>query len=255
MSVQMRRMQNVLDDLVQRVSPPPMQAHRSQGITLGVPDHPMAAEYSPTEPHLQHSGTYESGSSPVRGPTSPGFTFDVVKRSFTERGFDAPCATDSLEEDDVGQRHSIARSREIFQLSPALRTLLKDPVWELSGARAMRLIELFASGPGLMYPVIDVECLITEATGLFATIENIRVNGRPGNDDIHIGTLLNHDLTELKLVLAVSIVLEKKDADKLAERILHSMQDDLWISIWQASTLKTLTQVILLVSSATTFYN
>jgi hypothetical protein len=67
--------------------------------------------------------------------------------------------------------------------------------------------------------------------------------------------LLNHDLTDLKLVLAISIVLEKKDADKLAERLLHSMHDDLWISIWQASTLKTLTHVILLVSLATTFLN
>ena len=255
MSVQMRRMQNVLDDLVQRTSPPPVQARRAEGIMLDVPDRSAAAEYSPTESLLQHSGPHESSSSTIRGPTSPGFTFDVVKRSFRERGFDTHCVNETLEEDHVGQHQSITRPRETFELSPALRTVLKDPVWEMSGATAIKLIKLFASGPGLMYPVVDIEDLITEATTLFATIENIRMNGRAGNDDIHIETLLNHDLTDLKLVLAISIVLEKKDADKLAERLLHSMQDDLWISTWQASTLKTLTHVILLVSLTTTFLN
>jgi hypothetical protein len=104
-----------------------------------------------------------------------------------------------------------------------------------------------------MYPAVVTERLIAEADILYATVDCIRA-ARESNE-IHVERLLKYDFIALKLVLAVGVVLEKKASAKFAERLLQSVQEDLWESIWRGSSLTTLRHIMLLVSAFRTHVN
>ena len=89
-----------------------------------------------TESQWPQTGTQDSVSPHVRGPTSPTFTLDVVKRRFKERGFDSDFAPRLAKGDDTRLASSHIKSGASLKLSPlrlspALRSVLKDPLWDI----------------------------------------------------------------------------------------------------------------------------
>ena len=248
-AAQMRSMQNVLDDLLPaNVTNVPTQGQDFSEPTQNTMDPSQVAETTSRDNQWQQEHTMRATHNPVRGPTSPKFTLDVVKRRFREQGFCSGTSVPSARDDFASPDVSNADVQGDWVRSPALNTLLSDSLWDVDGTEAVRLIRLFWTTRGLMYPIFDPQGLITDTEALYTAMHHVQANGDNEVPQIYAERLLKYDSTTLKLVMAIATVSEKGSSDRFADRLLQSMINGLWQTIWRISSLKTLSHLLLLVS-------
>jgi hypothetical protein len=102
-----------------------------------------------------------------------------------------------------------------------------------------------------MYPVVDVESLVSETEMVFAAINILKNAGGRKQHPLAAETVLKHNPTTLKLVLAIGLTLEKKDFDGMAKRLFVSVQDELAVALWHAPTLQMAVHSVLTVCTST----
>lgn len=100
----------------------------------------------------------------------------------------------------------------------------KDPIWCIAQEDALRLCRVYEEETRLMYPVLDIENVITYVNKLFPFLEAMRRSGLmqqglPGADAVE-----DEDTNVLKMVLAIALTLEEGGRSDLGKRFFDSVQ-------------------------------
>lgn len=176
------------------------------------------------------------------GPTSSAYSFDVAKSSLQSMGI-APGSGPN----------DVNLSRENSPVPPPARIPSsshpsKDPLWVISREDAIRLVRHFDEEISMMYPIFELDQLITRIDLLWTFIEAALRTGLgqpslPGAD-----ALDDEDTNVLKMVLASSLLLENNGQSDMAVRLFESVRPTFEMKFWNPPDMKTLTLFILTVS-------
>jgi hypothetical protein len=99
----------------------------------------------------------------------------------------------------------------------------KDPIWSISKHEAIRLVHVWHEEMGIMYPILEIDKLLRYCEMLFTFVEAAARSGLmqgalPGSD-----AMVDEQISVLKLVLAITLVLEGGGKDPLGERLFENV--------------------------------
>jgi hypothetical protein len=100
----------------------------------------------------------------------------------------------------------------------------KDPIWSISKQEALRLVHVWHEEQGIMYPFLDMDKVLRYAEMLFTFVEAAARSGlmqgaMPGADAIY-----DDQTSVLKLVLAITLIMEGGGKDPLGEKLFENVQ-------------------------------
>ena len=109
-------------------------------------------------------------------------------------------------------------------LAPSTMHADKDPIWAISRHEAVRLVHVWHEEQGVMYPILDIDKILRYTEMLFSFVEAAARSGLmqgalPGADAI-----MDDQTSVLKLVLAITLVMEGRGKDPLGERLFENVQ-------------------------------
>ncbi|KAF2018901.1 hypothetical protein BU24DRAFT_364238 [Aaosphaeria arxii CBS 175.79] len=178
----------------------------------------------PPSPAQQRSKSF-SKHPRFHGPTSSAFNLGVAKSSLKTMGITG--AEDVEDEGVVTQDVTPMGSppQSNAALSKGSLHIDKDPIWSLTKSEAVRLIQVWQEEMGMMYPFMDIEKMLRYADLLFSFVEAASRSGlmqgsRPGHDAI-----MDDRTSILKLILAISLVLEGGGKDPLGEKLFWNVHE------------------------------
>jgi hypothetical protein len=124
----------------------------------------------------------------------------------------------------------------------------KDPLWTMKREEAIRLCRVYEEEIGIMYPLLDIEKLIAHANLLFTFLEAADRTGfakrfKPGADCVS-----DDDTNILKMVLAVTLVVEGGGQSVLGNRFFESVKRSIETKLWEPAEIKTIKLQALVVS-------
>ncbi|KAL1957131.1 hypothetical protein VTO42DRAFT_6274 [Malbranchea cinnamomea] len=175
------------------------------------------------------------------GPTSSVYNFDVAKSSLQTMGITP--ADDGTQ--DVFATHDAtpagSPSQQPVPSPEDLAHPAEDPLWLIKREEAIRLCRVYEEEIGMMYPLIDIEKLIERANLLFNFIEAADRTGlatrfKPSPDSSN-----DDDTNILKLVLAITLLLEGNGQSALGTRFFSSVKHRAETIMWDAVDVKTIT--------------
>ena len=99
----------------------------------------------------------------------------------------------------------------------------KDPIWSISKHEALRLVHVWHEEMGVMYPILEMDKLFRYTEMLFSFVEaaarsGLMQSGLPGADAI-----MDDQTSVLKLVLAITLILEGRGKDALGEKLFENV--------------------------------
>lgn len=99
----------------------------------------------------------------------------------------------------------------------------KDPIWNISKHEALRLVQVWHDEMGVMYPILEIDKILRYTEMLFSFVEAAARSGLmqgalPGADAI-----MDEQTSVLKLVLAITLVLEGQGKDALGEKLFENV--------------------------------
>lgn len=97
------------------------------------------------------------------------------------------------------------------------RTGVTDPLLEFDQDEMVRLCRLHEEEVGIMYPVLDIQAVISHAKSLSAFIDSLR-NQRP------LENLNDEKTLQLKMVMCCALVVEEHSHSEKAVRLYESME-------------------------------
>lgn len=127
----------------------------------------------------------------------------------------------------------------------------KDPLWLIDYTEVKRLLEVYEEEIGIMYPVYDKEKLRKHADGLYKFIgASLRAGfgqpSYPGSDSFD-----DEDTTVLKMVLAITLVVEGSGRSEQGQRFFESAKPAVDMKL---VTNTGMLSVVLLVLTATYYF-
>lgn len=190
-----------------------------------------------------------------QGPTSSAFNFDVARSSLQNMGI-AP-AEDTIT-DDLMTAHATPTGSPLHppppppptQLTPSMSAVhpSKDPIWSINREEALRLCRVYEEEIGIMYPLVDIEKLTQQINLLYTFMEaalrtGFAQRGLPGSDG------LQDDSTNiLKMILAVTLIVEGSGQSDLGQRLYLSMKPVIDSKLWEPLDIRTIQLYGLVVS-------
>src|SRR5690242_343784 len=161
------------------------------------------------------------------GPTANAFNLGVARSSLKTMGI---TAADDADADDEGvvTNDPTPRPSPPFapaQLQPATPLHAdKDPIWSVTKQEALRLVHVWHEEQGIMYPILDMDKVLRYTEMLFSFVEAASRSGlmqgaAPGADSI-----MDDQTSVLKLVLAITLVMEGGGKDALGEKLFENVQ-------------------------------
>lgn len=228
MTAHMASLQQQVDDLFHSLSSLRAHVDVHSSASIGTP-FAAAAEYAPMlpPPSSARSRTKSFGTHPrFHGPTANAFNLGVARSSLKTMGITA--ADDG---DDEGE--GAATNNPTPRASPPFVGALhatgpmhadKDPIWSVSKQEALRLVHVWHEEQGIMYPILDMDKVLRYAEMLFSFVEAAARSGlmqgaMPGSDAI-----MDDQTSVLKLVLAITLVMEGGGKDPLGEKLFNNVQ-------------------------------
>ncbi|KAE8354597.1 putative C6 transcription factor [Aspergillus coremiiformis] len=163
-----------------------------------------------------------------QGPTTSAFSFDLAKSSLQRRGIIE--RNDTGEDGDLTQESSPVPS----PLSPTQVLTMRpgDPLWAIGKDEALRLCEVYEEEMGIMYPVLDLQQLLSQANILYdqtctgdLSEASLRFHG--GEKE-----LSDYDVHILRLVLACALTVEASGNSDLAMRLFGNVQEVVDSCVW-----------------------
>jgi hypothetical protein len=156
------------------------------------------------------------------GPTSSTFNLGVARSSLKTMGI---TATDETEDEGVMNHDATPRASPPippFRKGTQLHAD-KDPIWNISKQEALRLVHVWHEEQGVMYPILEIDKVLRYTEMLFTFVEaaaraGLMQGGLPGSDAI-----MDEQTSVLKLVLAITLVLEGKGKDSLGEKLFQNV--------------------------------
>ncbi|KAI1910931.1 hypothetical protein LOZ61_004132 [Ophidiomyces ophidiicola] len=174
------------------------------------------------------------------GPTSTAFNFDVAKSSLQTMGI-AP-VDDGAHELFTAQDPTPAQTppQHLAPYPHMFAHPSKDPLWVIKREEAVRLCRIYEEEIGMMYPIFDIEKLVTQTNLLFTFLEAADRTGfakrfKPGAD-----CLSDDDTSILKMVLAITLTVEGSGESALGARFYNSVKQNVEFSIWEPGDIKTI---------------
>ncbi|KAJ5907940.1 hypothetical protein N7495_000622 [Penicillium taxi] len=174
---------------------------------------------------------------PFHGPTSSAFNFDVAKSSLQIMGIHHP--EYGMPDDLTTANVTPSGSPPISFLSHSIQTHpTKDPIWTIRREEAFRLCKVYEEEIGIMYPIVDITAVASQANLLYtfmeaATRTGFAQNTLPGADS------LNDDSSVLlKLILATTLVVEGGGQSKLGDRLFSSVKPVIESKLWESQSLR-----------------
>jgi hypothetical protein len=157
------------------------------------------------------------------GPTSTAFNLGVARSSLKTMGISAP---EDAEEDGPISRDPTPRPSPPMTASTLHRGPLhadKDPIWSISKQEALRLVQVWHEEQGVMYPILEIDKVLRYTSMLFSFVEAASRSGLmqsalPGADAI-----MDEQTSVLKLILAITLVLEGQGTDALGEKLFENV--------------------------------
>lgn len=182
---------------------------------------------------------------PYRGPTSSEFSFQVasgISQPLQRRSTDGSSGSAGGFEIDT-----IVNSELLATSKPLARLIFNDPLQEMEESEVKRLVCVFNSGPGLLYPVVETGELLQTAERVF---QLLRESKKPQavQDQVTTAEELHSTKTlTLKLIIANALTLESCQVNRLAQRNFDSVRDSLGSSFWSLPSLRGIVNWILVV--------
>ena len=123
---------------------------------------------------------------------------------------------------DATPRHSPAMPNAVLP-TPKQMHADKDPIWSISKHEALRLVHVWHEEQGVMYPILEIEKVLRYTEMLFSFVEAAARSGLmqsalPGADAI-----MDDQTSALKLILAITLVLEGRGKDPLGEKLFDNV--------------------------------
>ncbi|CAG8090230.1 unnamed protein product [Penicillium salamii] len=173
------------------------------------------------------------------GPTSSAFNFDVAKSSLQNMGITP--AEDGIP-DDLTTAHVTPAASPPSHMGQLLPTVhpTKDPIWTIRREEALRLCKVYEEEIGIMYPVVDIAKITSQATLLYTFIEaatrtGFAQRGLPGSDGLH-----DEASIILKLILATTLVVEGGGQSELGQSLYLSAKPFIESKLWEPHSIKTI---------------
>lgn len=159
-----------------------------------------------------------------RGPTSVDFSFGVAKNSLQTMGITPGTDGNGMVEGEPARDEPMIspgqaeRNMQVFQEIHEE----KDPIYSVSKEEALRLCQVYGEEINLMYPVLNIETVITYTERLYRFIEAIRRSGfmqqgLPGADAID-----DDDTIVLKMIIACASTMEGSGSSELGLKMFES---------------------------------
>ncbi|EEQ83543.1 fungal specific transcription factor [Blastomyces dermatitidis ER-3] len=177
------------------------------------------------------------------GPTSTTFNLHVAKSSLQTMGITP--AEDGNHDLFAGQDATPVDSPppQQQQLPPIPQLSAhpnKDPLWVIKREEAIRLCRVYEREIGIMYPLLDIERLITHTNLLFTFLEAASRTGftrrfKPGPD-----MLTDDDTCILKMVLAITLIVEGNGQSALGIRLFTTTKQRIEMKLWEPTDLRTI---------------
>ncbi|ODH50002.1 hypothetical protein GX48_03806 [Paracoccidioides brasiliensis] len=177
------------------------------------------------------------------GPTSTTFNLHVAKSSLQTMGITP--AEDSNHELFASQNATPAASptQQQHTLPPIPQLLAhpnKDPLWVIKREEAIRLCHIYEREVGTMYPVLDIQKVIIHTNLLFTFLDAASRTGfakcfKPGHD-----LLIDDDTCILKMVLAITLVLEGDGQSTLGNRFFTTTKHRIESKLWEPTDITTI---------------
>lgn len=171
------------------------------------------------------------------GPTSSAFNFDVAKSSLQNMGI----THENELPDDLTTAHvTPTGSPPTFAPGPLTNTIhpTKDPIWSIHRDEAVRLCKVYEEEIGIMYPLVEISTITSQANLLYtfmeaATRTGFAQRGLPGSDG------LNDDSSVLlKLILATTLVVEGGGQSDIGQRLFLSVKPVIESKLWEPHDVK-----------------
>lgn len=224
MSAQLASLQQQVDDLYNNLNSLRTQVDvQSQG-SIGTPFNGADYQQPPMLPPSARSRTKSFSKHPrFHGPTSSAFNLGVARSSLKTMGITA--GEDG--EDEGNNLHDVTPAPSPPQsVSVPFKPILhadKDPIWNISKHEALRLVHVWYEEQGVMYPILDMEKVLRYTEMLFSFVEAAARSGLmqgtlPGSDAI-----MDDQTSILKLILAITLVLEGRGKDALGEKLFENV--------------------------------
>lgn len=182
-----------------------------------------------------------SSSRPPRfhGPTSSAFNFDVARSSLQTMGI-APV------EDGVGDDMTtvhVTPTGSPSHIAPMASSTVhptKDPIWAIRREEVLRLLSVYEEEIGIMYPFVDIKKVSDQANLLYTFMEaairtGFAQRGFPGSDG-----LLDDNTNLLKMILAITLVVEGNGQSGLGHRLFMSVKPVVESKLWEPLDINTI---------------
>ncbi|KAG9237129.1 putative fungal-specific transcription factor [Amylocarpus encephaloides] len=178
-----------------------------------------AATPQPISPTSRYRPRHPS----YRGPTSSAFSLDVAKNTLHNMGYQGLNADDGTNTQDPTPMPS-PQSLPAPPIPAPESAPCRDPIWQLGKEEMIRLCRVYEEEMGIMYPVVDIEQVITSGTNLYAFVHATQRHG------IFSADLLGKGITDeqacvLKMVLACSTLTERHGKSELAYMLFDSVKE------------------------------
>ena len=204
--------------------------------------------------------SYQTSNSPPRprsrvptyqGPASSVFNLDVANKSLQTMGItpaEEPVDDGVLMND--GSSYGSPQQRQVRVASmPAQQ--FRDPLWAVGREGATRLCRVYEDESGSMYPMVDIEKMVSIANTLFTFSESATRTGLidtlrrlPGPN-----TIVNDDVNILRMILATALTSEGGGDSELGRDLFESVKGSIQNILWESADTAGLALLVLVVRS------
>ncbi|KAK2803953.1 hypothetical protein FQN50_006757 [Emmonsiellopsis sp. PD_5] len=213
-----------------------------------------ARESSHSTSHPSYDSQNQPSSRPrsnqprFHGPTSTVFNLHVAKSSLQTMGITP--SEDGNHELFATQDPTPAGSPPQQQQLPLVPQVLahpnKDPLWVVKREEAIRLCRVYEQEIGSMYPIIDIEKMISQTNLLFTFLEAAARTGFARRFKSGADLLIDDDTCILKMVLAITLVVEGDGQSSLGNRFFTTTKPKIEAKLWEPADIKTIQLLVLM---------
>ncbi|KAH9865544.1 hypothetical protein J1614_009129 [Plenodomus biglobosus] len=227
MDAHINHLQQQVDDLFHNLASLRTQVDVQSNGSIGTPFNPNPHDYQQAPmlpPSSARSRTKSMSKYPrFHGPTSSAFNLGVARSSLKTMGI---TGGDDGEDEGVATHDATPRASPPLDhatLSSHSLHTDKDPIWSMSRHEAIRLVNVWYEEQGVMYPILEIDKILQYTEMLFSFVEAAARSGLmqgalPGADAI-----MDDQTSVLKLILAITLVLEGRGKDPLGERLFENV--------------------------------
>lgn len=220
------------------------------------PSHSLPVPQSGLDSQRTSSPAPPSNYPRFHGPTSSAFNFNVAKSSLQTMGI-AP-VEDSAQELFTTRDPSPSPTENTTQQLPSIPEMSahpsKDPIWLVKRDDAIRLCHVYEEEIGIMYPMLELNQVLSQANLLFTFLEAADRTGFARRFEAGADCLADDNTSILKFVLAITLTLESNGPCSLGNRLFVCAKQKIEGRLWGPADLKSIKLFALIVRISSIYF-